>query len=171
MNYQKLYAIIRSSLANIILLLILIYSFTQAGYNKLNKNWKFIYHRYIQKIDTWDDREALIAKYLRQRIKSTDYIYVVNYEPIIYYLVPTKIPTKYAFPSHLTAISQILPTDSLQELDNIMAKNPSYILLAEKDNISPEYRKALNKYLETNFFLETIIQNVKLYRMTIESSD
>ena len=85
--------------------------------------------------------------------------------------MPTKIPTKYAFPSHLTAISQILPTDDLQELDNIMAKNPSYILLAEKDNISPEYRKALNQYLETNFFLETIIQNVKLYRMTLKSSD
>ncbi|MCL2932221.1 MAG: glycosyltransferase family 39 protein [Trichodesmium sp. MAG_R03] len=171
MNYQKLYVIIRSFSANIILFLILIYPFAQAGYNKLNKNWKFIYYRYIQKIDTWDDREALIAKYLRQRIKSTDYIYVVNYEPIIYYLVPTKIPTKYAFPSHLTAISQILPTDDLQELDNIMAKNPSYILLAEKDNISPEYRKALNQYLETNFFLETIIQNVKLYRMTLKSSD
>ncbi|MCL2925931.1 MAG: hypothetical protein MGF17_15300, partial [Trichodesmium sp. MAG_R04] len=166
-NFQKLYAIIPSSLANIILFLILIYPFGQAGYNKLNKNWKFIYYRYIKKIDTWDDREALIAKYLRQRIKSTDYIYVVNYEPIIYYLVPTKIPTKYAFPSHLTAIYHILPTDYLQELDNIMAKNPSYILLAEKDNISPEYRKALNQYLETNFFLETTIQNVKLYRINL----
>ncbi len=153
-----------SSLPNIILFLILIYPFAQAGYNKLSKNWEFIYYRYIQKIDTWDDREALIAKYLRQRIKSTDYIYVVNYEPIIYYLVPTKIPTKYAFPSHLTAMSQILPTNPLQELDKIMAKNPSYVLLAEKDNISPEYRNALNQYLEENYFLETTIQNVGLYR-------
>ncbi|NES64181.1 MAG: hypothetical protein F6K24_02395 [Okeania sp. SIO2D1] len=82
----------------------------------------------------------------------------------IYYLVPTKIPTKYAFPSHLTAMSQILPTDALQELDKIMAKNPSYILLAEKDNISPEYRNILNQYLEKKYFLETTIQNVRLYR-------
>ncbi|MGD1805001.1 ArnT family glycosyltransferase [Dapis sp. BLCC M126] len=170
---QKFHEIMRTSrskisvlpsLPNIILFLILIYPFAQAGYNKLSKNWEFIYYRYIQKIDTWDDREALIAKYLRQRIKSTDYIYVVNYEPIIYYLVPTKIPTKYAFPSHLTAMSQILPTNPLQELDKIMAKNPSYILLAEKDNISPEYRNALNQYLEANYFLETTIQNVRLYR-------
>ncbi|MGD1701274.1 ArnT family glycosyltransferase [Dapis sp. BLCC M229] len=172
-NSQKFSEIIRVSLskipvlpsfANIIMFLILIYPFAQAGYNKLTKNWEFIYYRYIQKIDTWDDREAFIAKYLRQRIKSTDYIYVVNYEPIIYYLVPTKIPTKYAFPSHLTAMSQILPTNPLQELDKIMAKNPSYILLAEKDNISPEYRNALNQYLEANYFLETTIQNVRLYR-------
>ncbi|NET17813.1 MAG: hypothetical protein F6K08_35795, partial [Okeania sp. SIO1H6] len=79
-------------------------------------------------------------------------------------LVPTKIPTKYAFPSHLTAMYQILPTNPLQELDKIMAKNPSYILLAEKDNISPEYRNAMNQYLEANYFLETTIQNVGLYR-------
>ncbi|NEQ72535.1 MAG: hypothetical protein F6K23_05285 [Okeania sp. SIO2C9] len=153
-----------SALPNILLFLILIYPFAQAGYNKLNKNWEFIYYRYIKIIDTWDDREALIAKYLQQRIRSTDYIYIVNYEPIIYYLVPTKIPTKYAFSSHLTAMSQILPTDALQELDKIMAKNPSYILLAEKDNISPEYRNHLNQYLEKKYFLETTIQNVRLYR-------
>ncbi|MCL2927815.1 MAG: glycosyltransferase family 39 protein [Trichodesmium sp. MAG_R01] len=169
-NYQ-LYVIIRPYLANIVLFFVLIYPFAQAGYNKLSKNWEFIYYRYIQKIDTWDDREALIAKYLRQRIKSNDYIYVVNYEPIIYYLVPTKVPTKYAFPSHLTAMHQILPTNYLQELDNIMAKNPSYILLAEKDNISPEYRNALNQYLEASFFLETTIKNVKLYRINVSSSD
>ena len=80
-NPQKFHEIIRTSrskipvlpsLPNIILFLILIYPFAQAGYNKLTKNWEFIYYRYIQKIDTWDDREALIAKYLRQRIKSTD---------------------------------------------------------------------------------------------------
>ncbi|NEP81295.1 MAG: hypothetical protein F6K39_25910 [Okeania sp. SIO3B3] len=157
-----------SALPKILLSLILIYPFAQAGYNKLSKNLEFIYYRYIKKIDTWDDREALISKYLRQRIKSTDYIYVVNYEPIIYYLVPTKIPTKYAFPSHLTAMSQILPTDALQELDKIMAKNPSYILLAEKDNISPEYRNHLNQYLEKKYFLETTIQNVRLYRHYFE---
>ncbi|MEB3342358.1 glycosyltransferase family 39 protein [Okeania sp.] len=149
---------------HIILFLILIYPFGQAGYNKLTKNWEFIYYRSIQKIDTWDDREALIAKYLRERIKSTDYIYVVNYQPIIYYLVPTKIPTKYAFPSVLTALSQILPIDPLQELDKIMAKNPSYILLAEKDNIAPEYRNMLNQYLKANYFRETTIKNVGLYR-------
>ncbi|NEP90225.1 MAG: hypothetical protein F6K18_27250 [Okeania sp. SIO2C2] len=163
-NSRKFYIDFPSALPNILLFLILIYPFTQAGYNKLSKNLEFIHYRYIKKIDTWDDREALIAKYLQQRIKSTDYIYVVNYEPIIYYLVPTKIPTKYAFPSHLTAMSQILPTDALQELDKIMAKNPSYILLAKKDNISPEYRNHLNQYLEKKYFLETTIQNVRLYR-------
>ena len=52
-----------------------------------------------------------------------------------------------------------------------MAKNPSYILVAEKDNISPEYRNALNQYLETNSFLETTIQNVKLYRMNVDSRE
>lgn len=172
-NSQKFYTTIRASLSkipvlssfsNILFFLILIYPFAQAGYNKLSKNWEFIYYRYIQKIDTWDDREALISKYLRERIKSTDYIYVVNYEPIIYYLVPTKIPTKYAFPSHLTAMSQILPTNAIQELDEIMEKNPSYILLAEKDNINQEYRNILNQYLEANYFRETTIQNVILYR-------
>ncbi|GGA18215.1 glycosyltransferase family 39 protein [Okeania sp. KiyG1] len=149
---RRFYIDFPSALPKILLFLVLIYPFTQAGYNKLSKNLEFIYYRYIKKIDTWDDREALIAKYLQQRIRSTDYIYVVNYEPIIYYLVPTKIPTKYAFSSHLTAMSQILPTDALQELDKIMAKNPSYILLAEKDNISPEYRNHLNQYLEKNTF-------------------
>ena len=163
-NFQKISLDFPSALPNIFLSLILIYPFTQAAYNKLSKNLEFIHYRYIKKIDTWDDREALIAKYLQQRIRPTDYIYVVNYEPIIYYLVPTKIPTKYAFSSHLTAMAQILPTGALQELDKIMAKNPSYILLAEKDNISPEYRSHLNQYLEKKYFLETTIQNVRLYR-------
>ena len=168
-NSPKFYVAFPSAFPQIILFLILIYSFAQAGYNKLSKNWEFIYYRYIQRIDTWDDREALIAKYLRQRIQSTDYIYVVNYEPIIYYLVPTKIPTKYAFPSHLTAMSQILPINPLPELNRIMAKNPSYILLAEKDNISPKYRNALNQYLEQYYVLETTIKNVRLYRRYVNN--
>ncbi|NET24895.1 glycosyltransferase family 39 protein [Okeania sp. SIO1I7] len=168
-NSRKISIDFPSACPNILLFLILIYPFAQAGYNKLSKNWEFIYYRYIKKIDTWDDREALISKYLQQRIRPTDYIYVVNYEPIIYYLVPTKIPTKYAFPSHLTAMSQILSTDALQELDKIMAKNPNYILLAEKDNISPEYRSHLNQYLEKKYFLETTIQNVRLYRLLSRS--
>ncbi|MDE5103882.1 MAG: glycosyltransferase family 39 protein, partial [Trichodesmium sp. St19_bin2] len=42
-NYQ-LNVIIRPYLANIFLVFILIYPFAQAGYNKLSKNWEFIYY-------------------------------------------------------------------------------------------------------------------------------
>ena len=131
-NNQKLSRIISPSLAKIILSLILIYPFAQAGYNKFNKNWEFIYYRYIQKMDTWDDREALIAKYLRERIKSTDYIYVVNYEPIIYYLVPTKIPTKYPTPPYPffppTSYPTVQPTisPSTAKPTNLPTPAPSY---------------------------------------------
>lgn len=52
-------------------------------------------------MDIWDDREVLIVKYLRERIKLIDYIYVVNYELIIYYLVLIKILIKYVFFSYL----------------------------------------------------------------------
>ncbi len=149
---------------HLILLIIFIYPFTQKIYNQMSKNIEFVYYRWLKKDITWDDREAMIASYLKPRLNKNDYIYIVNHQPIIYYLTQAKIPTKYPFPSHLTSLSQMLPVHSIQELHSIMSKNPQYIIMAKKDNIDPNYLQVLNSYLYHEYFLENTIENVELYR-------
>lgn len=149
---------------HLILLIIFIYPFSQKVYNLMYKNLEFIYHRWLKNDFTWDDREAKIASYLRPNLNKNDYIYIVNHQPIIYYLAQTKIPTKYPFPSHLTALSNMLPVHSIQELHSIMNKKPLYVLMAKKDNVNPNYLEVLNNYLYHEYFLENTIENVELYR-------
>ena len=44
------------------------------------------------------DVPATVAQYVGERIEPGAYIYVANYQPVIYYISETRSPTRWAFP-------------------------------------------------------------------------
>lgn len=135
-------------------------------YPHLEKNTNLVVNKYIKQ-NYSEEKEVLIANYIKRKISPNDYIYIVNDQPIIYYLVPAKLPTKYVFPSHLISYySEITGINPVQELSSIMNKRPLYVLLDEKKEIeNNEYKIALDMYLKNDYFLEETIKNIRLYRI------
>ena len=87
-----------------------------------------IYHRHIKGSAAWQDDPTMIAAYLRPRLKEGDYIYVVDGQPIIYFLTNAKIPTRYPFPPFLVLRPDLLNITGVvpvRELDKIVEKTPS----------------------------------------------
>ena len=146
---------------------------TQGTFGALKYNATYIYFRHAKGIRHWGDTHALVAEYLKSRIKSSDYIYTV-YQPIVYFLTDAKIPTRYAFPAFLVRGSDmpdITGIDPLEELDLILQKYPIYILMGKIDKASDYYNnnklffEKLNQALNENYHLENSIGRCDLYRL------
>lgn len=77
------------------------------------------------------DRITQVANYLEENISPQDFIYVVNDQPIYYFLTRARIPTRYAFPPFLIDphFSKVAGIDYRNEIDHILSLNPKYILV------------------------------------------
>lgn len=152
---------------NLFLIIVSVLIFLQTLYPHLQKSTELVVNQYIKQPNYLEDKEVLIANYIKTKISPSDYIYIANYQPIIYYLVSAKLPTKYVFPSHLISYySAITGINPLQELTSIMDKKPVYVLFDEEREIeNNEYKIALNGYLKKDYLLEKTIENIKLYRI------
>lgn len=140
-----------------------------------------IFFHHVKGIKYWQDTSAQVSEYLRERIDKDSYIYVVDYQPIIYFLTEAKIPTRYAFPSFLVSnpdlskITNITGIKPLEELKKIINKKPIYIIMRrfqEDDTIANNqsfYRK-LNQRLNRAYRLEVSIDSVNLYRLRNEGA-
>lgn len=123
-----------------------------------------VQYRYVKGVDHWGDVPALVAEYLAPRVSPSDYLYVVDRFPILYYLVPSQIPTRFPFPQHLTDEwwKRMTRVDPLDELRAIFAKKPRYVVKAEEAP-TPFYH-LLHEELDRNYQLEHAIGEVELYR-------
>lgn len=151
---------------HLILILLLSLFLVQTVYPHIQKSINFVKNRYILKQGDWGDQEAVVANYIKEKINRSQYIYIANYQVIIYYLVGAKLPTKYVFPSHLIRYySSITGIEPIQELDRIMNKKPIYVILDIDKKINEDYAKALYGYLRKDYILEKSIESVQLYRL------
>ncbi len=133
------------------------------------KSAKFFYFRLVQGIPDYQDKPAEVAKYLQARVSPNEYIYVVDYDPVVYFLSNTKIPTRYAYPFFLIGdnLPKVAGANSTQELSSLMTKRPLYIIMS---TISKEGRhnrffySKLNHQLKQDYLLEKEDDEVKLYR-------
>lgn len=124
-----------------------------------------LYNRYLLGKDNWGDRSAKIAAYLEKKVDLKDYIYVVNDQPIIYYLVGSKIPTKYAFPFFLISdLSKIAGVNPVDELNSIFSKEPTYIILKKGGQTNSLFYKRLKENLNNQYKLEKTIEGTDLYK-------
>jgi hypothetical protein len=140
----------------------------------LESNAKRVYFNHVRGMKHWEDAPAQIADYLEPRLKSDDYIYMVDDAPIVYFLADTKIPTRYAFPPFLllrTDLPNITGVAPLEELDRILQKQPVYIVrrkIAENPNYVSENQLFLSKLdqaLSQSYEIETSIKGLDLYRI------
>ena len=113
-------------------------------------------------------------------MQSNEAIYVVDYQPILYYLLPSRLPTRYVFPSHLIDIEDedVRRIQPLLQLDRIMAQRPRYVIRTTNtaNTISNRpFVEALDRYLSEQYTLEKTFQttdisgapplSVELYRL------
>jgi hypothetical protein len=137
-----------------------------------------VYHRHVKKIAYWNDTPAAIASYLKPKLRSGDYIFIVSDFPVVYFLADAKIPTRYAFPPFLI-IQEDLPNITgvvpAKELGLILQKKPIYIVtrnsVVDEKHFPNNQRffEQLVRSLEKAYFVEANIGSYRLYRLKSES--
>jgi hypothetical protein len=112
----------------------------------------------------WEDEPAQIAEYLRPRIGPDEYLYVADYHPILYYLLPVHIPTRFPLPPHLVdeRWKGLTGFDPEAELRSIFAKRPLYVVKAAERDI-PFYR-VLHQEMDGRYGVEQRIGAVEIWR-------
>jgi hypothetical protein len=133
---------------------------------------KHVYFGWVKGEKHWADWDAQAADYIAARLQPNDFIYVVDNEPILYFLTGARIPTRYPYPPFLIFrkdLPNLTGIDPLQELDNIMKVRPAYVVKnIEEENPSylPETRaffEALHRHLDGDYSFETRLKRVNLY--------
>ena len=161
----------------IILILLLGLFYPIANYSQLEE---FSFTNSIETKNTVNsgdqfDKPQFISSYLNKNLDNItkQYLYIVDYEPIIYYLTKSKRPTKYIFPPFLlyTHFSEVAGINPIEELNAIMNHKPVYVIkLNEKSSeeieevINDEFYSRLNQYLTKYYYEEAIIADVILFR-------
>lgn len=115
------------------------------------------YQQTIKKVDNWGNNAATVAAYLQNKINKNDYIYVADYETVIYYYVPAKAPTKYVFFDFLLVpkLISVAGVDAVQELDSIFRKQPKYVVRLKPQTIQEQqYYIELDKHMKNSYVLE-----------------
>ena len=123
-----------------------------------------IRYRYVAGIANWGDVPAAVADYLRPRLGESDYLYVSDYHPILYYLLPARIPTRFPLPPQLTdeRWRNLNGVDPDEEVRSIFRKRPLYVVKAEEGANS--FYQILDEELDRSYQLEQTIGRVGIYR-------
>jgi hypothetical protein len=152
----------------ILLLLVLLGPALRVVERPLTLTASTVYHRYVRGTAHWGDEPAAVADYLRTRIAANDYLYVADYQPIVYYLVPARIPTRFPFPLHLTDEwwKRLTRVDPADEMRSIFAKQPLYVIKAKEADTS--FYQQLHGELNRGYRLEQTIGSVEIYRRAVD---
>jgi len=151
-------------LKRVIMILIISTPLFYSSFFEVRESVKIVYFKYVKNITYWTDTPAKIADYLKPRISENDYLYTADFQPILYYLLDVKIPTKYIFPPIIDDVnfSKIAGIDGVSELKSILAKKPLYITL-RKDRPSKFYEN-LDDTIAEKYMLETTINNIDIFK-------
>lgn len=116
------------------------------------------------------DPSRQIADFLDRDPDAT--VWVVNHEPIIYFLANKSAPTVYAFPLHLVgAFSILIRTDPEVEIRRVLATRPRYVVLdpVDRNQILPRYDAIISATLaadyELAFSARGRVDNISVYRL------
>lgn len=113
---------------------------------------------------TEGDANMNIARYLKGRISSEDYIYVVNGKPIVYFLTKARLPTRYVFPPLIISgpISRVANVDYPGEVERIFDKAPRAVLI--RDNKEENTRVSeIEARVQGDYVVGTRIGDTSVY--------
>lgn len=120
-----------------------------------------------------NDTPARVSDYLRSRLKSSDYIYVVDYESVVYFLTGARVPTRYVY-SFIYTDSEIwdsvLGVNAFEEMKKALSHKPSYVILSGRKKVgTKQFDSYLKKHLEENYALDKVIDGILIYRSKYKS--
>jgi 4-amino-4-deoxy-L-arabinose transferase-like glycosyltransferase len=113
---------------------------------------------------TEGDVNVNIARYLKELISRRDYIYVVNGQPIIYFLTKARLPTRYVFPPHILSepINRVINVDYPREVERIFDKAPRAVLI--RDNKEEDTRvREIEARVQREYVVGTRIGDTSVY--------
>jgi hypothetical protein len=113
---------------------------------------------------TEGDVNVNIARYLKNLISRRDYIYVVNGQPIIYFLTKARLPTRYVFPPHILSepINRVINVDYPREVERIFDKAPRAVLI--RDNKEEDTRvREIEARVQREYVVGTRIGDTSVY--------
>jgi 4-amino-4-deoxy-L-arabinose transferase-like glycosyltransferase len=150
--------------AGLLLVLVLLGPVLRAVDKPLRRTAEIVKHRYVEGVDQWGDEPAAVAAYLRPKLGENDYLYVADYHPILYYLLPVRAPTRFLFPPFLVDEhwSTVTGVDREQEVRAIFLKRPRYVVKSG-EHATPFYR-LVREELDRSYRLEHTIGSVEIYR-------
>jgi 4-amino-4-deoxy-L-arabinose transferase-like glycosyltransferase len=114
------------------------------------------------------DEPARVAGYVSERIAHDAYLYVADYQPVLYYLVNARRPTRYLFPQFLTSrhFARVAGIDPIRELEFIILRQrPEYVVVrAEPQSSEAAFRAALEKHLASHYVIDRTFTDAVVYR-------
>ena len=120
------------------------------------------------------DVPAEISKFIvSEGTQTNDTIYVVNYEPSIYFLSKAKIPSRYCFPPfiidpHYRPILEFFRTTQFHEFSTILGNLPKMIVYDPFRTWLPlnnQMKTDLTNCLEQRYQKVNTIFNVEIYKL------
>ena len=143
----------------IALALLVVVPLIPVAYSGMSSGAALMYRHYVRGAAWPVDGPAQIAAYLAERVRPGEAIYVADYQPVLYYLVSARIPTRFTFPPHLIdpQYRDVVPVRPVEELARIMGQHPRYVVqtTAAAENIGDAtFTAALDRYLSEQYVLE-----------------
>jgi len=110
------------------------------------------------------DVNVNIARYLKGQISPQDHIYVVNGQPIVYFLAKAQLPTRYVFPALIISepISRVANVDYPGEVERILDKAPRAVLIRD-DNEENTRVNEIRARLQRDYVVGTRIADTVVY--------
>jgi len=110
------------------------------------------------------DVNVNIARYLKGQISPQDSIYVVNGQPIVYFLTKAQLPTRFVFPPLIISepISRVANVDYPGEVDRILNKAPRAVLIRRKEEGNARVDE-IEARLQRDYVVGTRIADTTVY--------
>ena len=118
------------------------------------------------------DAPARIAAHIAEEMPPGETIFVANYQPIVYFLADAALPTRFAFPAHLTGVwSNLAGFDTDAEIARILETRPRFIVVDRTswDAMRPAAARAIAGALEAAYQIAYVFADgrftVELWRV------
>ena len=107
-----------------------------------------------------------VSEYISENISSSDYIYTVNDEPILYFLTNARLPTRYPFPPHLLSphFNQVSNVDYEFEVNRILNLHPKFVLIWDDDDHAQRIEEIRQK-VDKEYTIDRVYEEVTIYKI------
>jgi hypothetical protein len=122
------------------------------------------------------DAPRVIADRIALDLGPDDYIFVYNYEPIIYYLTNARLPTRYAFPGDWSEPERYRAAagiDPVIEIERVFSFRPRYLIVSDmvRDIPADAHRRLLDHLVDYHVAFTAYGKSERLVTIYLRNAD